>query len=70
MNGTYMKETCKPGTKECCAYLAVGGAGFECAKDSTLRFNIDLRLAEGTMNATGDNCAGYSVAEAEDDYGE
>lgn len=54
----YVEEICKLGTEECCAYLVCGANGFMCAKQGPLRFQIDLRLAEGSMNAIGDNCDG------------
>lgn len=56
---THLKQVCQPGTEACCAYLVVGSEGFECAKLSSLKYTIELRLAESTMNATGDNCPGY-----------
>ena len=50
---------CKVGYgEECCSYLVVGAAGFECTKGTELAYSIELRLAEGTMNAKGDNCNG------------
>ncbi|MCH7559808.1 MAG: hypothetical protein IIC67_00305 [Thaumarchaeota archaeon] len=57
----HVKNVCQPGTNSCCAYLVMGSTGWECAKMSKLRFNIDLRLAEGTMRATGDNCEGVEL---------
>ena len=55
----HVKQVCQPGSEACCAYLIVGAKGFECAKLTSLKHTIDLRLAEGTMNAIGDNCPGY-----------
>jgi len=52
-------NVCKLGTQNCCAYILLSVNGFECAKNSRLKLAIDLRLAEGTMNATGDNCDGW-----------
>ena len=57
----YVKEVCQPGTAACCAYLTMGSEGWECAKITPLRFTIELRLAEGTMKATGDNCEGRDL---------
>ena len=58
----YVKETCKIGQgNNCCAFLVMGSAGFECAKGTPSQQIIDLRLAEGTMNAQGDNCGGYGL---------
>ena len=55
----YVKETCKIGQlHNCCAFLVVGINGFECAKGTSMQNTIELRLAEGTMTATGDNCPG------------
>ena len=53
----HVENVCKPGTKDCCAYLVMGD-GWECAKLTPVKQVIDLRLAEGTMQATGDNCEG------------
>lgn len=55
----YLTRVCQPGTEACCAYLIVGTEGFECAKLTSLKYTIELKLAEGTMNAIGDNCPGY-----------
>lgn len=60
INQEHLKQVCKPGTQACCAYLIVGAEGFECAKVlPVFKGQIDLRLAEGTMHAIGDNCPGY-----------
>lgn len=69
MDDAYVKETCKPGTSECCAYLIHGADGWRCGKNSGVRFAIDLRLAEGTMRATGNNCDGWKMPseDADDD---
>ena len=56
-------NVCQLGTENCCAFLLMGVNGFECAKNSELKLAIDLRLAEGTMNATGDNCNGWKGEE-------
>lgn len=55
----HLKQVCQPGTQACCAYLIMGAEGFECAKLTPIKFQIELRLAEGTMHAIGDNCPGY-----------
>jgi hypothetical protein len=55
----HMKQVCQPGSETCCAYLVMGSESFECAKLTPLKYTIELKLAEGTMNATGDNCPGY-----------
>ena len=69
MNKDYAKETCKIGHgEECCAFLVMGPKGFECAKGTSMHDIINVRLAEGTMNAKGDNCGGY-VEVFDDDEG-
>jgi hypothetical protein len=55
----HIKDSCKLGTAECCAYLVMSPKGWRCAKDTAMRFQIELRLAEGSINATGDNCEGW-----------
>ena len=58
----YTKETCKIGQgDECCAFLVMGANGFECAKGTSTQNAIELRLAEGAMNAKGDNCDGHQA---------
>lgn len=55
---THIKSVCKIGQREkCCRYLIMGQDGFECAKETSLKTTIDLRV--NTMNAQGDNCVGY-----------
>ncbi len=57
----HAKEICKVGQgEECCAFLMMGANGFECAKGTRAHAIINLRLAEGTMNAKGDNCDGHN----------
>ncbi len=65
MSIEYIKEMCKAGQEGCCAFLVAGSEGFECAKGTGLQQLIDLRLAEGTMNATGDNCNGRNALDEE-----
>ena len=61
MTPDHAKEMCKVGQgEECCAFLLMGADGFECAKGTFAEDVINLRLAEGTMNAKGDNCSGYT----------
>lgn len=36
---------------ECCAYLAMGGDGFECARATSLKAVIDERVAQGSFTA-------------------
>lgn len=55
----HVKSICKPGTHECCAYLVLGGEGFECAKLLPgIKMQIEKRLVAGTIRAAGDNCSG------------
>lgn len=63
LDKSHAKEICKLGKgDECCAYLVMGRGGFECAKGTGMEKFIELRLAEGTMNAKGDNCQGITEA--------
>jgi len=56
----HLKSVCKLGEGEaCCSFLMMGGGGFECAKGTPFEKPIRDRLAEGTMNAKGDNCTGF-----------
>ena len=53
------KDICKLGQAEdCCRYLMVGGNGFECAKLTSLKADIDEKVKAGKFNAQGDNCDG------------
>ncbi|MCI5108449.1 MAG: hypothetical protein MRY49_01215 [Candidatus Pacebacteria bacterium] len=54
----HVKNVCKPGTTEACAFLSSSGLDLCCAKRSFLESNIRQRLAKGTMRAIGDNCSG------------
>ena len=62
----YVTEVCKMGSgKLCCRYLILGGMGFECAKkEQSLKRYLDLRVEQGTINATGDNCDGLTRIES------
>jgi hypothetical protein len=52
MSGDEAKEICNLGKgSECCAFIVVGGGGFECAKGTSVGSHIFRRLKEGTMNA-------------------
>ena len=52
------KNICRLGQMEkCCAFLVVGGNGFECIRMSyPANSTIFKRLKEGTMNAKGEGC--------------
>ncbi len=56
MTGEEAKEICKlGGLSECCAFLVVGGNGFECIRMSyPTNGSIFSRLEKGTMNAKGE----------------
>lgn len=54
-----VKDVCKIQTTDCCAFLIMGGTGFECAKNTVNEPSIRARLAEKTMNAVGENCDGF-----------
>ena len=50
-------NTCKLGQGEkTCAFLTMAGATFQCAKGTFTEATIYVRLAQGTMNAKGNNC--------------
>lgn len=56
---THAKEVCKVGQgAECCRYLTMKATGWSCQKHTELRRYFDQRVAEGAMNARGDNCIG------------
>lgn len=56
----HVKNTCRPGAgSSCCRYLVAGPQGFECAKHTVHKQTLDFRVAQGTMNAQGDNCPGF-----------
>lgn len=55
----HVKETCKIGQEhECCRYLILGSSGFECAKLTYMKINLDIRAELKRMVARGDNCEG------------
>lgn len=55
----HLKETCKPGTEDCCRYLLCDADGFFCGKKhEELKWQIDLRANSGLMRATKINCEG------------
>lgn len=58
----HIKDTCKPSTIDCCAFLVMGMNGFQCAKGTDLEPSISQRLFLGMMRATGNNCEGVSDA--------
>lgn len=65
----HVTRFCKPGQGHaCCRYLITGAGGFECAKvDDDIKRMIDKR---DNMVAKGDNCAGRSNLNDEDDLSE
>jgi len=56
LEGEEPKEICKLGQgSKCCAFLVVGGKGFECIRMSyPNNSTIFSRLEKGTMNAKGE----------------
>ena len=61
----YLKNTCKIGQGgECCRYILVSGKGFECAKLSTAKEELDRKVEMGLFTAKGDNCDGYTEEES------
>lgn len=58
----YVNGTCKIGQgHDCCRYLLLGAAGFECGKFSEFRALLDQRVADKTIVARGDNCDGFQM---------
>lgn len=57
---SHVQDVCRIGEgRDCCAYLAMSVDGFQCAKSSKVVVAaIEKRLAEGSMEARGDNCSG------------
>jgi hypothetical protein len=61
----WVRDVCKVGQgAACCRYLALGplAIGWMCAKHTALKDTLDERVAEGTLKAQGDNCAGRGGA--------
>lgn len=56
----HLIEVCKPNSESCCRYLSSSGSELVCEKLTSMRAFLDKRVAEGKMNATGDNCEGLS----------
>ena len=55
----HFMNVCKPGQgHDCCRYVVAGSMGIECAKHSSLKAELDRRVAAETMVARGDNCEG------------
>jgi len=62
MDMDYIKSVCKMGAGggQCCRYLTMGSAGFECANlEPEMKELLDQRADSGQMNAIGKNCNGY-----------
>lgn len=53
----HVKTACSPGVG-CCRYLTMDARGWCCAKLTTLRLTLDLKVEAGQMRAVGDNCEG------------
>ena len=59
IDAEFVAMTCRPGSSQCCRYLARSPAvGWVCVKWTQYREILDKRVVEGTINATGDNCEG------------
>ena len=59
-----VKNVCKIGQgHDCCRYLIMGIEGFECAKNTSLKHALDLRVANKTITAQSDNCDGKTIQE-------
>lgn len=55
----HVDEVCKIGQgNECCRYLAADYRGLVCIKLTSLKAQVDRRVATETMVARGDNCDG------------
>lgn len=61
MDEWFVRATCQPFTVTACRYLSMAPTGWACQKLSSLRPLIDARVAEGSMNAVGDNCEGVDA---------
>ena len=60
----HVKGVCKIGqAHDCCRYLAMGGEGFECLKNTSLAVTIDTRVMMGTIYAQANNCEGKTIQE-------
>lgn len=58
LTDSHVWNVCRPGEGAgTCAFLVFGG-GWRCAKGSELETELRVRVAAGTINARGDNCAG------------
>ena len=58
----YCMQICKIGQgNSCCRYLVGSPKGFECAKHTSIRSNLDRRVANNTIVAQGDNCDGVKT---------
>lgn len=56
---TTLKDVCKIGEgADCCRYITCGSNGFECAKHTALKGELDARVASGLFTAISDNCEG------------
>ena len=59
LSNKHFHKVCKSGQgADCCRYVVAGSKGIECAKFSSLKEILDKRVAEESMVARGDNCAG------------
>jgi hypothetical protein len=55
----YINKICKLGQMaECCRYLGAGITGICCLKKTSLKAQLDRRVALKLMHAQADNCEG------------
>lgn len=59
-----LTDVCKLGEGSTCCRYVVMAAGWVCAKNTELRPTIEGRIADGSMTAQGDNCAGLPLEDA------
>jgi len=60
----HVKTVCKIGQgHDCCRYLVMGMQGFECAKHSAMASHLDMRVAQESITARGNNCEGKDTSE-------
>lgn len=60
----HVRNVCKLGQGNvCCRYLAIGGQGFECMKNTEMKAYLDSRVLMETIVARGNNCEGKTGEE-------
>lgn len=63
MTASHTRDVCLIGKGvACCRYLIGDGLGLHCAKrHAAFAAEIERRQAVGSLNAKGDNCAGFPL---------